>query len=175
MLLGDYLADSAHLVKPFITCLGWEKAQVIMHLLISTKELYRRTVKEYFYIYKVFFFLPGLSSSLPLLYRPSGWGLSVKTTWTEEVLIWVLQRLPYTPGGGLKIDTVIASFALSLTTPSSVDSTDSLSVSSLTWEYIRIINYTDIFPLSSFVCGKIIWGVKHPESREGTVCAAPMI
>lgn len=34
MLLGDYLADSAHLLKPFITCLGREKAQVVMGLLL---------------------------------------------------------------------------------------------------------------------------------------------
>ena len=27
MLLGDYFADGAYLVKPFITCLGWEELE----------------------------------------------------------------------------------------------------------------------------------------------------
>lgn len=109
-----------------------------MGVLICTKELHRRTLKEHFYIHRVFSFLLGLGSSLPLSYLPSGCSLSVKTMWTEEVLIQVLQWLPYSPGGGMKIDTIIASFALSLTAPSFVDSADSLSVGSLTWKYIRI-------------------------------------
>lgn len=53
----------------------------------------------------------------------------------------------------MRIDTIIASFALSPTPPSFVDSTDSLS---LTWKHIRIKKYTDTFPLRSSVAGTII-------------------
>lgn len=130
-----------------------EKASAVIGLLISTKNIYL------FSSIRLQLISASVLSPLRLWFLSEdhmGWGL----------LIPGLQWLLYPPGGRMRIDTIIASSALSLTPPSFVDSTDSLS---LTWKHIRIKKYTDTFPLRSSVAGTIIWGKNQILSLHGSL------